>query len=536
MNDVEDAKEINLRLNQELEQARFELSLLYDISNRIGYSLDYNDLMVLLTESLHKIIKYDVFSSLILIDEGRKIKISIYAVSPVSKKDIEEIKLKLLKVMGNLGGMGLLADNPVLLEIKGDVRDDIQSVRPIKASFDVPLFAQNRAVGILNVASFNDINYSDDNIKLLYTLATQASATIERLQAVLAGEKSKMKIMVERMSEGVILLNEKDEAVIFNTAAAQMLKMGRQELTTANLIEALRGFEVNASLEEIKNSAVYPWVKDLCIHGEDSRIIHLEAVFIKDVQERPLGISLVLRDVTKEREIDQMKNEFVSLVSHELRTPLAAMKAATENMFDGLTGALNPTQTDCVVLIKRNIQRLSRLISDLLDIARIESGKLEMHKQAVDLRVVIGDMLALLRLPAQDKSITLSAKVDEQLPGVDADSDKITQVLTNLVGNALKFTPAGGAISVGAVRDGQWVKVGVSDTGIGIPSQALDKVFDKFYQVAGVDQQMKVKGTGLGLPISKGIIEKHGGKMWVESEINKGSTFYFTLPVFAAGS
>ncbi|MDD5730894.1 MAG: ATP-binding protein, partial [Candidatus Omnitrophica bacterium] len=352
-------------------------------------------------------------------------------------------------------------------------------------------------------------------------------------QIVLAGEKSKMKIMVERMSEGVVMLDEKDELVIINPVARDMLGYYEKILSTEVLLKCMSGFGLLSSIEEIKTGENAAWSKEYHLDSPYTRTIRIEAVYIRDVSGKPLGISMALRDVTKEREIDQMKNEFVSLVSHELRTPMAAIKGSTDNILDGITGELNPVQKESLLIIKRNIDRLNRLISDLLDISRIEAGKILLNKKSIDIAALINEAAGLFQESAKEKNLTLSVSFANGLPWIEADPDKITQVITNLLGNALKFTPAGGKITVNASKNTDCVTIEVKDSGLGVPQDELTKIFDKFYQVKSQDGQVKAKGTGLGLPISKGIVEKHGGKIWAESELGRGSKFSFTLPLAA---
>ncbi|MBU1999127.1 MAG: cell wall metabolism sensor histidine kinase WalK, partial [Candidatus Omnitrophica bacterium] len=178
-----------------------------------------------------------------------------------------------------------------------------------------------------------------------------------------------------------------------------------------------------------------------------------------------------------------------------------------------------------------NIDRLGRLIADLLDISRIESGKIELHKQDTDLTSAIKDVIGFFECSARQKKINLINLCQDTLPSIYADTDRIIQVLTNLVGNAIKFTPISGEISIAANLSDETIKISIMDTGAGIPKLDLGKVFDKFYQIAGSDKTVQKEGTGLGLPICKGIIEKHGGRIWVESELGKGSKFIFQLPV-----
>jgi signal transduction histidine kinase len=237
-------------------------------------------------------------------------------------------------------------------------------------------------------------------------------------------------------------------------------------------------------------------------------------------------------EVANERlkELDRLKSDFVSNVSHELRTPLTAIKGAVDLLLREVTGPLNEKQNHYLTRVRSNTQHLAGLINDLLDLSKIESGKLELTSTLVSLGGLVDDVVETLRPLAAEKAVALEASIPEMPIMVRADRHKITQVLTNLIGNAIKFTPALGKVTVSSSRDdGDWMRVAVCDTGPGISAHERGRIFDKFYQVAE-NGGRKPKGTGLGLAISKTLVELHGGKIWVESEPGQGSRFYFILP------
>jgi signal transduction histidine kinase len=233
------------------------------------------------------------------------------------------------------------------------------------------------------------------------------------------------------------------------------------------------------------------------------------------------------------KELDKLKSDFVSNLSHELRTPLTAVEVLIDNMLDGITGTLNDKQNRYIVGIKDSADRLARLIDDLLDLSVIEAGRLELRRGPFSLAVLIRAVTDTLRPMAEEKVIRLEAGAG----GMDtdlvawADRDKITQVLTNLISNAIKFTPAGGEVNVAAQPDSaEWLKISVTDTGPGIAAEQAEKIFDEFYQLQQPGER-KAGGVGLGLAISKKLVEMHGGRIWVQSGIGNGSLFSFTLPV-----
>ncbi len=260
-------------------------------------------------------------------------------------------------------------------------------------------------------------------------------------------------------------------------------------------------------------------------------IQHIKIIIARALERKRLrDISLEVQSLKK---IDEMKSEFVSTASHELRSPLAAIKSAVQLILKGHTGEINENQTKFLSLADRNINRLTNILNNLLDLSRMESGKIGMKIEELDLIGPIEFILSSLRPHADRKSIQLKMKVPKELPSVYGDREKIEQILTNLIGNAIKFTPEGGNVSVSAgFLDGEenMMFISVRDSGIGISQDQLDKIFEKFHLVEG-SLHRSVGGTGLGLAITKGLVKAHYGKIWVESELKKGSTFTFTLPI-----
>ena len=261
----------------------------------------------------------------------------------------------------------------------------------------------------------------------------------------------------------------------------------------------------------------------------DQAVIAIENVrLFQEIQNKNRQL-----EVANERlkELDHLKSDFVSNVSHELRTPLTAIKGAVDLILRQVPGPLNEKQIHYLARVRSNTQHLAGLINDLLDLSKIEEGKIELQAARVSLGGLVHEVMETLKPIAAEKPIELEVTTLEPSIVVFADRDKITQVLTNLIGNAIKFTPPHGRVTVSsASNDADSLRVSVSDTGPGISADERERIFDKFYQVAE-NGGPKPKGTGLGLSISKALVELHGGKIWVESEPNGGSNFCFTLPL-----
>jgi PAS domain S-box-containing protein/diguanylate cyclase (GGDEF)-like protein len=289
------------------------------------------------------------------------------------------------------------------------------------------------------------------------------------------------------------------------------------------------------------------------------------ASLMRDRAGQPIGFRGISRDITEHkkaeealRETDRMKSEFISVVGHELRTPLTSMRNAVDIVLGETAGAINENQRKFLSMAERNIDRLSGLINELLDISKIESGKIRIELKPLDLCAPLDMAIASVTSRTKEKSISMHQEIPSDLPQAYGDSDKLEQIFINLLDNAIKFTPEGGDICVtaklvhnekfgvgvrekpkkvgseelgvwGSGLDSNFIEISVADTGIGIPADELEKIFDRFYQ-AGKSITKEIKGAGLGLAITKGLIEAHGGKIWAESEVGKGTKFTFTLP------
>ena len=289
---------------------------------------------------------------------------------------------------------------------------------------------------------------------------------------------------------------------------------------------------IDSALEAMRRGASDYITKPL---NFDELVIRLRKVL--DEKQRFLSLkdyAYELERANKElRKIDEIKSEFVSVASHELRTPLAAIKNVVQLMISGKTGEINENQVKFLSMAERNINRLTNILNDLLDLSRIESGKIDIKFEELDISISIEFVIASLKPQVNGKSIRLRTEMAQPLPSVYGDREKVEQILINLLGNAIKFTPEGGEIAVSAQPfDAQERKLAISvrDTGIGIPKDQLEKIFEKFHQVEG-SLHRSVSGTGLGLAITKGLVEANYGSIWVESEVGKGSVFTFTLPM-----
>jgi signal transduction histidine kinase len=259
------------------------------------------------------------------------------------------------------------------------------------------------------------------------------------------------------------------------------------------------------------------------------RLAELEEDFARSNQEVFAMNEALVEANSRLTELDRMKDVFLSMVTHELRTPLTVMSGLAETLEAGVYGPLTATQSDRMRQIIEQGERLRQLVNDLLDLSKMEAGMMRLRREPLDPRAMAEAVIQQLASVAESAGVELINQVRHGLPEVVCDGQRVEQVLANLVGNALKFTPRGGTITLGARGEGGEVVFEVADTGCGIADAERERIFDKFVQLHP-DKDDRTKGTGLGLAIVKHLVELHGGRVGVESEVGRGSRFYFSLP------
>ncbi len=261
------------------------------------------------------------------------------------------------------------------------------------------------------------------------------------------------------------------------------------------------------------------------VNGEE-HYFRPEAIPILDSDGQPAGVVLVLQDVTQEREQEELKKGIISTVSHQLKSPLTSIRMALHLLLEEKIGSLTAKQVELLVAAREDSDRLHGILNNLLDISRIESGKVEMNFRKVSPHTMVFEATEPFQMDFKDRGLLLGTELSDDLPEVWADTARMNHVFANLLSNALRYTPPGGKVSVAARADEEWVYFSVSDTGKGIPSQYLPRIFEQFFHVPGQEAEA---GAGLGLAIVKEIVEAHGGTVKVESRLGEGSTFTFTL-------
>jgi len=342
-------------------------------------------------------------------------------------------------------------------------------------------------------------------------------------------EKQKAEGIVESIGDVVLVTDRENKILVLNRAAEKAFDIRKEETVKTHFLETIKHEEIfeqvkKALKEQQDDDKGYT---DISIE-KDGSIKHLRVKSkpIKNEQKEIIGVVTLMQDITKLKEVDAMKSEFVATVSHEFRTPLTSIGMAVNLLLDGTTGKINEEQNELLLALKEDQERLNSLVGDLLDLSRIESGKIQMDIQSNEMKEIVHNAISPFSIQLKEGDVDLEIDLPENLPVVKADFNKISWVLTNLVGNALRYVPRDGTgrIKISAKKTANKLLVSVSDNGSGIPEDMQEKIFEKF-----VRADKRQGGTGLGLAISREILLAHGGEIWVSSKQGSGSTFYFTL-------
>ena len=357
---------------------------------------------------------------------------------------------------------------------------------------------------------------------------------IEREKSLqdVANEKSKTLTIINHMADGVLVTDQNGYIVLNNPAVTRMLGLEEESPLGKHLSEWTGNEDLARMLEKVlsmgssQNRGIS---QELALGDPPKNFFVAHSAPIRSEQGEVFGSVTIFNDVTWLKELDQMKSEFVNMVSHELRSPLSSIRQKLSLIVDGLTGEINEEQKQIVSRVQHRIDGLIGMISSLLDLARIEAGRLVQQKERIALSEIIDEVVELMDQEVEKKGLKFEVTIDAQLFPVHADRQSMETVITNLLSNAVKYNREGGRVSISARNRGEFVEVKVADTGVGISEENLPRIFDKFYRIRS-EYTRKVIGSGMGLPLVKAIVEAHFGTISVESESGEGTTFTVLLP------
>ncbi|MEA3400370.1 MAG: ATP-binding protein [Armatimonadota bacterium] len=414
------------------------------------------------------------------------------------------------------------------------VRNGICVPLVIKQRDEEERLVDERVIGVMNV--FNkrfDEDFSKEDVRLLEMLAEQAAAVISNAQLYiqLTEEKEELQDAFESITVGVIVVNKAGTIRLLNPAAAEMLELPEKDYSGTKMTDVISGGPVRELVGQTLETGEER-TAEISMGEDDGRIYQAQTtLMVREDTAEVENVVAIFNDITEIRRVERMKTAFVSTVSHELRTPLTSIKGFISTLLEDDEGMYDEeTRREFLIIVNEECERLTRLISDLLNISKIESGRgLELNLSEVDLAQLL-NRVASSHQPYTKKH-RIVATVPNGMKPIRADADKLTQMLDNLVGNAVKYSPNGGIVKIAASDEDGAVRIDVTDQGLGIPERHRDRIFQRFHQVDDDVDHRSIGGTGIGLYLVQHLASAHGGRVWLDrSEVGEGSTFSIRLP------
>jgi signal transduction histidine kinase len=532
----------------ELANRLLELRSLQESVKAINSSLALDELLQLIVESATRVLR-GARCTIALVDDQRGFVVT-KAAAGIARDQLWGTSFRI-----GQGVAGWVVENRQAVSI-GSVNQDTRFRRvgqwPVATLISVPLISDaegnsTAVMGALTATSPEPGAFSESDLDLLAAFADQAAIAVKnaalyaqlvdqekqtaRLYQSVLEKSNELEAVLRGIGDGVIVVDPQLRLLMMNPVAARMFHIHQAPQEGVRLPEIVANDTLLALARETLQDMDAPVIREISLPGEGDRSLIYQSLSsaVRGGNDHVRGVVIVMRDITSQKEIEQIKSNFLSVVSHELRTPLHSIKGFVDIILMGKTGEINELQRDFLTTVKDATTNLQRLIDDLLEFSRMEAGRVKLEPKEMSL-FDVAEQVAMRLQPLADKGeLKLANKIPEAIDLIEADPIRIEQVLTNLVSNAIKFTDANGSVTISAVDQGDEIAVAVADTGIGIPADEQPHIFQRFYQVDS-SATRSYRGAGLGLTICKFIVEYHHGRIWVESELGKGSTFRFVLP------
>jgi PAS domain S-box-containing protein len=454
--------------------------------------------------------------------------VEIHSPQPLSYADLRRLEEDVRTVAEEEGL--LRPDQPLQISVNGSsaqVTDDVSASRLVQTMV-LPVSMDGQFAGVLIVGAFSRM-WTESQAKLIRQKARDVSDALRLLWSLVIDERDRYRLLLNTALEGFILCDWHKQILFHNPAALQLLGLPLDGDHRATLSKAMDTLGLSGFINEATQHGIFELNKIFTTGEGRGRIIGVNVKLLRQPGGDEIGWLLTLRDVTATWEVDRMKS-MLSVASHEINTPLASVQNAVDLLLDKEIGEINEQQARCLEVVHSDVTRLRHLLHDLLDLSVLDRDEDRLDRRRfVKLGFVARKVVGSFEWLAKEREIELRVEFPEDLSDVQGDRDRITQVFVNIVDNALRFTRPGGLVELRAEERPEEIVVSVRDTGVGIPEDDLDRIFEKFEQSDNLLPDVD-RGYGLGLSIAREIVEGHRGRIWVESEVGKGSTFYFSFP------
>jgi signal transduction histidine kinase len=542
-----------------------KLDAIKETAQKLSASREIERAMMVIVRSIKKLFPDVViaYTSAPIGDEKSPKVIYVHSQQTIGRTYLEAIKKRMIEKLKNMTYVGM---NKIVFKswMKDSFHLELSGVQyneddrlELLYSINIPIKV-SRVCAVLTNFSFARKNMlNDNNLNVIHTIVENAEHRIERLKELVSSEQSRVSDLVGSMTNGVLMFDNAGTIVVTNPAAQQFLNIGNKEKKITDIFKKIK--------EEIVPSAEAGKKKEIDLQTQvynalaDGKPKHIDELLlgqktlemfiapVRDYEKNVSGGALILHDITHLKEIDRMKTEFVSIASHQLRTPLTAIKLFIEMLADEKVGSLTKKQKEYVGDVTASTERMIKLVNDLLNVSRLETGRLKIEPVPTDIIAFVKEIVEDAMPLCQPKGCTITFEPPtEKIAKVPIDAELLRQVVHNLITNAIRYSQDRGKIVISLqqlttdnlpvtakgvqmsnVKD-HWL-ISVADQGIGIPKEAKAKIFEKFYRADNA-RKAETEGSGLGMYLAKMIMETSGGKIWFDSEEGKGTTFYVTIP------
>ena len=509
---------------RQLNSKLFELEVINNLAQK-GYSINVKEVLDTFINRLdnQNHLKYCV-ASYILLENGKAI-FRAHLKEGVSKEYINDIKNKMIDSI-KLVSQEAMTARSLEENLTGASVNNISKLSAV-SYFNVPLAVSNEYFGVLTLSGSSFKSFGDEDIKLVYEIFNNAMKAITNLGDLIGHEKGKLQVMVDSMYDGVIMIDKNFRVLIVNPASYKL--MGMEQDLNLNIFDVFDYFSGTFSLEE-KLAKVFATGKIESVSELKIGDKYYEIVVIPvKANEEIIGGGILIHDQSEEMELRKLRQDFTAMMVHELRSPLTVIKGTSDLLIKEYKNLNSDQVNTFIIQIKDSAIALLGIVNELLDESKIKAGKIELFKKQGDINQLINDEFNYYYNLARDKGINFSFDLDLSIQKFYFDEQKIKQVLNNLLSNAIKFTEPGGEIVIVSKNYSSYIGISVNDSGKGVPDDVKELLFQKFVQARESDKSNE-QGTGLGLVICKGIVEAHGGRIWIEDNVPKGAKFIFTIP------
>ena len=460
---------------------------------------------------------------MVLTDQGFQVSVAQDGIAGLSMIEKEHFDIILVDLM-----MPILSGFEVLSRVREMDPDAVVVVITGYATLEHSIEAMKQGA-----FDFIPKPFTPDQLRAVVSKSLKYTSALQDIVTA----KSRLRVMINQLTEGVMTIDAKKRVVQVNPAFLQIIDMRGEYVIGQSSDEIITIEAINRLINQtlaMPPDTYAEFNEEVAIGGtatEQEKIYNVRCTPFRGRTGRNLGVITVLHDITAAKKMEQLKSDFVSTVSHEIRSPINSLLMQLKIILDGLAGEVTDKQKEILNRASEKMLNLNNLVTELLDLSRIESGlQIAQEKEEVDVYSFIEDQLLFHRPYAEDKKQTLVAETEEGLPPLFANKQNMEEVFSNLVTNAIKYSPAGGRTVIGARLEKNFIVFTISDTGFGIPEEDLDKVFTRFYRVKD-ENTRTIHGTGLGLSIVKGLIDSHQGNISIQSKVGKGTIFTISLPV-----